>query len=272
MKFLHFSDLHLCKKRSVFLYGINPADRLEKALDHAKLFHQDAQFLVITGDLANWGEKDAYENLSTIAESFPLPIVIIAGNHDNPNLIKERFPIFDGKLEDLKKGIWLGKEVRSNKESFIFLDSTGGTGHGGAFPLERADELDHRLETIPDLRVFLFLHHPPLSLGVPSMDPIRLQEPIYLKRIIEKHRSQIQCLFMGHLHRPIQGCWLGVPFFIVRSLAHQVEMNEIPQGDGGQWQIPGNDETPEYNVVTISEQSFYVHSERFLEKNRKFWL
>lgn len=272
MKFLHFSDLHLCKNRSDLLYGINPTDRLVKALRHVQQFHKDANFLVITGDLANYGEKSAYEDLSSIFENFSIPVIIIPGNHDNPKLIDDIFPIFDGKIQDLKKGIWLGKEIRSEKDCFIFLDSTGGVGHSGAFPIERAQDLDRRLTENADRHIYLFLHHPPLCLGVPSMDPIRLQDPFYLQSVIEKHRSQIRCLFMGHLHRPIKGSWRGIPFVIVRSLAHQVEMNEPPKGDGGQWQIPGNDETPEYNVITIQKENFYVHSERFLEKTRKFWL
>lgn len=272
MKFLHFSDLHLCEDPSDLLYGIKPFERLQKALQHAQRFHKDADFLVITGDLANLGKRKAYENLILATKDYFVPVIVIAGNHDNPQLMRELFVAFDGNISNLEKGIWLGKEIQTEKESFIFLDTTGGLGHSGVFTKDRAQELSSRLANVGDRSVYLFLHHPPLSLGVESMDLIRLLDSTDLEEVVREYGSKIRCFFLGHLHRPIQGMWAGIPFSIVRSLAHQLELDEIPQGDGGQWGIPGNDETPEYNVVTIDEQSFFVHSERFLEQSRKFWL
>ena len=60
MKFIHISDIHLVSGDSL-LNGSVPSERLEKCLDDILKWRLDAEFCVISGDLSEFAEKEAYQ-------------------------------------------------------------------------------------------------------------------------------------------------------------------------------------------------------------------
>jgi 3',5'-cyclic AMP phosphodiesterase CpdA len=76
--------------------------------------------------------------------------------------------------------------------------------------------------------VLLFLHHPPLPVGIPFMDSIALRNPDALWETLAPHRARVRHIFHGHLHRPIAGSWRGVPLSSLRGTAFAVALAQRP--------------------------------------------
>jgi 3',5'-cyclic AMP phosphodiesterase CpdA len=87
LSFIHLTDLHLVAPGEE-LYGLDPAARLQAAVEsiisrHGPGCAAPAEFAVITGDLAHWGEVAAYEALKDILRPLPFPCHLLLGNHDD---------------------------------------------------------------------------------------------------------------------------------------------------------------------------------------------
>ena len=90
MKFIHISDIHLVS-RDGLLNGSVPSERLEKCLDDILKWHSDAEFCVISGDLSEFAEKEAYQSLKNRVQEFPIPFFLMIGNHDDRDLFQTVF-------------------------------------------------------------------------------------------------------------------------------------------------------------------------------------
>ena len=55
MKFVILTDTHFVA-RGRKLYGLDPTERLGTAVERINRDHPDISFVIVTGDLAHWGE------------------------------------------------------------------------------------------------------------------------------------------------------------------------------------------------------------------------
>ena len=90
MKFIQFTDLHFVP-RGKTLHGLDPYKRLEACIDDINRHHGDAEMCVITGDLAQSGQLDAYRDLRTCLSRLNLPVRLMVGNHDRRKQMLEVF-------------------------------------------------------------------------------------------------------------------------------------------------------------------------------------
>lgn len=77
-KILFLSDLHMTEAGQTII-GLDPAERLARALDHALANHGDAAHVLILGDLAHHGSPAEYERLATVIARCRLPITATSG-------------------------------------------------------------------------------------------------------------------------------------------------------------------------------------------------
>jgi 3',5'-cyclic-AMP phosphodiesterase len=259
-KFLHLTDVHLVGQ-GLALYGLDPARRLALCIDSMLEEHADAQLCVVTGDLAHVGHPAAYRELAAQLGRLPMPVLPILGNHDDRANFREHFPQVpvdaDGFVQyERAVGPYRG----------LFLDTNEpGVSHG-VLCERRASWLAQRLAE-DDREVLLFLHHPPLPLGIPSMDRIALLDTAPLRRALEGQERRIRHVFFGHIHRPISGSWNGIPFSTLRGTNHQVGLRLDATA-----RIPGTHEPPQYGVVLLGRESVVVHLHDFLDGSDRFFL
>jgi 3',5'-cyclic-AMP phosphodiesterase len=76
MKFVILTDTHLVPDGRR-LYALDPARRLEGALHAINRDHDDLAFVILTGDLAHWGEQGAYEALKDRLAILRIPVVLM---------------------------------------------------------------------------------------------------------------------------------------------------------------------------------------------------
>ncbi|MDP2696735.1 phosphodiesterase [Thalassospira sp.] len=207
MKFIHLSDTHL-RARDDFSRLPHPGETLRAVIDEINAYHADAEICVLTGDLTHHGRPDQYDHIAGLLSTLTMPVIAIPGNHDVRGPMIDAFP--DTPVDE-NGFINFGRTVGGIR--FVMLDSVvPGTHHGTLCPA-RLDWLSRELDHYRDLPTFLFMHHPPLEMGLPFLDSIRMESDVALAHILKDH-PQVKYMFFGHLHRPCTGVWQGIPFAV----------------------------------------------------------
>jgi len=253
LKFIQITDLHLTGTDEP-LYGINTTERLSLCLRHVFENHLDAEFVVITGDLVHKGAEAGYVLLKEKLAEAPIPVHLLLGNHDSRITFRAAFPDAPLLADRFVQG---SSDTRHGR--FIFLDSSTPGEAWGSMCNERLSWLAERIDTAPKGGAFLFCHHPPFPVGIAKMDSIYLRDADALRECLIPRKERIRHLFVGHLHRPVSGSWLGIPFSTVRGISHQIGLDF-----SGSDQLKITKEAPSYAVVLVSTEHVVVHTCDFL--------
>lgn len=263
LQFIHLTDPHLAPPGET-LYGLDPAARLRAAIaDIARRHGPDgptpAAFAVLTGDLTHHGQADSYALLREILADLPMPAHLLLGNHDERDAFRAAFPDAPVDPDGFVQSVLDTPEAR-----LVMLDTKWPGTAAGGLCARRLVWLKARLEeTAAD--VLLFLHHPPMPVGIHKMDQIPLLHARELAEVLEPHRGRIRHLFHGHLHRPLAGSWRGIPLSSLRATSHQIalDLQEMPV-------VPGSHEPPAYALVRVTEDHVVVHTHDFLDPTATF--
>ncbi|MCC9626108.1 phosphodiesterase [Thalassospira sp. MA62] len=210
MKFIHLSDLHILARNDTSRKPDAEAT-LRKVISEINLYHGDAEICVITGDITHRGYPEQYEQANDILAELDIPYILIPGNHDVRDAFKDAFPTMP---VDANGFVNFGQTF--NGVRFIMMDSLVPGHHHGTLCAQRLAWLRDELTAHKETPTFLFMHHPPMKMGLPFMDTIRLDTEAELAEIVTSN-PQIKHLFFGHLHRPATGTWKGVPFLLAAS-------------------------------------------------------
>jgi len=260
MKFIQITDPHLVTPGER-LFGLDPLARFEACIDSINTQHGDAEFAVITGDLADRGEPAAYAALKAALGRLRLPYHLLLGNHDDRAVFFDAFPDSPRDQDGFVQYV-----LETGIGRFLCLDTLE-TGQGwGSLCARRLAWLERELDRSDDRLVFLFMHHPPFRSGIKRMDEIALASPEHFARIVDGRRN-IRHLFFGHLHRPVAGSWHGIPISTMRATAHQVALDFVIEG-----KVPGSHEPPAYAVVLLSGDTVVVHTHDYMDASPRFFL
>lgn len=263
MKFVILTDTHFVPNGRK-LYGLDPAARLAIAVDRINATHRDIAFVVVTGDLAHWGEKAAYESLAAQLDRLKAPVILMLGNHDKRDTFRAVFP-----QADCDEHGFVQRMRVTDAATIVTLDTLNEDtpDHAGLLCAARLRFLEGALTLAPtDRPLLLFQHHPPFDSGLRYMDTIKLANGDDEWDLIARTRKP-DYIFMGHLHRPIAGTWHGIPFHIQRALTHQVAFDFEAEGH-----IPGTHEAPDYAFVTVADGNVVIHQCSFLYDGPAFSL
>lgn len=249
MKIIHISDIHLTIPGEE-MGGLDPHARLERAMADITAKHADAVRIIVTGDLAHWGEAEAYGALKNVVEGSPVPMRLLIGNHDDRATFRT---VFAEQATDTAGFINHAEVIEGT--TFLYLDSVGEKTHAGHFCATRRAWLEEQLTAAPRAR--LFLHHNPMSLGLPAEDKIALvpedQGPFL--DLLERFADKIEYIHFGHVHAPISGMVKGIPFSSIPSTGNQSypDLAEI------EW-LTGGPMEPAYYVLLINDRDTIIHS------------
>ena len=256
MKLLQVTDTHLVEEGAT-IYGIDPAARLEACVAHINAHHADARLCVLSGDLTNEGTPGAYRALKAILDRLEVPYHLMAGNHDDRATLAAAFP--DTPL-DQNGFVQYALETPAGR--LLMLDTVKPGDHGGRFCQLRAAWLGERLAEAGNDPVYVFMHHPPFPIGLPSMDRMALDDPAPFAAAVAG-RANIRHIFFGHVHRPVSGSWRGIAFSALPSTVHQVALDLETVSP-----VPKTREPPAYGVILIEPERTLVHVSPFLDDAR----
>lgn len=257
MKFIHLTDPHLTAAGDLFEIDVDA--RLRAAVTSINTHHADATLVMITGDIAHWGEVGAYTRARAILGDLVMPWYPLIGNHDVREAYLSGLP--EAPRNDDGQACF---RIDTDAGTFLALDTQVEGTHAGCIDDKQLVWLKGEFAaTTGD--VFLFMHHPPMPSGIAALDRIKLQNPDDLSTILDARPGRLRHLFFGHMHRAFHGSWRGIPFSTVKSTAHQVvaELND----DGP---LISSREMPAYAVVLVTTESVAVHDVSFLEEDKAF--
>ena len=237
MRFLHLSDLHLCSSPEAIIYGVNPYENLQKAIEKIQAMKDSIDLCVITGDISNDGSEESYELADKALSVLPFPVYVTNGNHDNyHNLMEHRH----AKL--------LSKPIMSLQGiDFLFLNSIALAEDGSN--RSKGFLNDHELERVKKVKdqknpTILLMHHPVLA----SSSWMDRRILINRKDLISIVTSipQIVAVLSGHNHYSFQNR-LG-PCFYSTSPSISTSYNPLLRPYEENW-------TPGFDIVSYQSDS-----------------
>ena len=256
MKIIHLTDPHIIGAVRANLFGLNPTDRLKKAIKSINRDHSDAKFIAITGDLADNATRKAYKNYKHIIGSSKIPVYSILGNHDNRGFFKEVFTEF-------KNNDFIQFDIAIKDCAFIFLDTLDSGNMNGLLCSKRYEWLKDKLKKYKKHNVYIFMHHHPVECGLYEFDTTaRFKNKSKFWKILGKYKN-IRHISFGHLHRIMTATRDGVSMHCTRSTAFQVALSMKTKAE-----CLTNKEKPTYAVMDINGADFRVHHHEFLDENK----
>jgi 3',5'-cyclic AMP phosphodiesterase CpdA len=211
----HLSDPHL---RTDAL-AAEPAASLRLALGRVLALDPRPDCVVITGDLTEYGDVDSYAQLREVIGAFPLPLHLTTGNHDNPAAMLDVF----GGTSFLGGGTSAHYAVAHPGFTVVALDSWRPDGPAGQLGDDQLSWLDDVLGQRPDVPAFVCLHHPPVAVGVPFLDGMRLENGPALGAVLARHGNVARVL-AGHVHRAISVPFAGTLVTVAPSTYRQTSL------------------------------------------------
>lgn len=190
----HLSDPHI----TTGPLGAAPAQGLYQALGRGLAISPSPALFIITGDLVDRGSRAEYEALYELIHRFPSPLYLVPGNHDDPSVFLEVF----GGTRFVEHGVLTHFCVERDDLTLVCLDSSVVGSAGGRLTDEQLSFVDETLSRRPETPAFVALHHPPVDLGMPFLDNMRLSNGDELGAILDRHRNVVRVL-AGHVHRPV---------------------------------------------------------------------
>ena len=260
LKLLQVTDTHM-PAAGQLIYGVDARARLDACVDDINRHHRDADLCLFTGDLVNHGAEAEYANLKGALDRLEVPWRLMVGNHDDRAMIKRMFPATPGE------GGHLQSVIDTDLGRLLLLDTLDPGKSSGILCEERLAWIDRHTSERPDCPLYVFLHHPPLAVGIEYMDGIALRNPEALWQRLAPHAARIRLMVFGHLHRPVSGLWRGVPFAACPSTVHQVSLELGPQPEP---HLNFNLEPPCYAIVQIDADNIVVHQQRYTDNWKTF--
>jgi Icc protein len=225
--------------------------RLGAAIEHLNALSPRPDCVLITGDLADQGNDEEYEEFVRLVEAIEMPVHFVIGNHDDRAVMVEHLD-FPAPLP----GGWLQYCVEDYDVRLILLDSTNDVHHLAEFCGERLAWLRARLAEQPERPTLVAIHHPPFNTGIAFLDAEGAAWADDLVALLGEH-DNVQLVVSGHVHRPIQSVVGGVLANICPSTAQQttLDLAENPSVDSLFVLEP-----PAFQVHRINEGQVVTHT------------
>ena len=144
--------------------------------------------VLISGDLADHGADNEYEQLRGLVAQIGAPLYVLPGNHDDRAALRRRFGVPGADDEPVQYAADLGP-LR-----LVALDTSRPGEDPGELDAERLAWVEQALAESPETPTLLALHHPPVTTGIPIVDEIGLAPgytlslhdalPIYRKSVV----------------------------------------------------------------------------------------
>lgn len=215
------TDFHIAITGDPFEDENQTQAHLSAAVAHINALDPLPDVVLATGDLVNNGSAQEYDILRQIFASLSPPVLMIPGNHDHRDNMRDAFPDHDYLRQDPD---FLHYAIDQYPLRLIGLDTLIPGQQGGEICAERCKWLEARLSEMPSRPTVVFLHHPPFRTGLWHMDNMGLANPGPLKSVVSKH-DQIERILCGHLHRPVTFKFAGAVLTVAPGTAHQIELS-----------------------------------------------
>lgn len=242
---IHVSDPHFLAGDARLGGRFDVEAAFERTLDAIAAVHPNPDAIVVTGDLTDLGEPEAYARLRArvepVAEALRAPVVWVAGNHDERPAM--RAALLDAApTQEPVVGVWDLNGLR-----LIALDTSVPGWHHGDLDDAQLDWLAAELAVAAPHGTLLAMHHPPLPSHVPLFDILELQHQDELARVIEG--TDVRGILAGHLHYSAHGMFAGVPVSVASATCYTMNLARPAT------EVNGMDAAQSFQLVHVRENT-----------------
>lgn len=189
------TDSHLLAHPTAQIRGCNPWLSFNAVLHQVVQCQPDG--LLLTGDLAERGEADAYRHLVDAIAPLQLPSYWLPGNHDQLDTLQQLFQFLPAS-----QGL---KSIDLDSWRLILLDSVlpqakFGEGYLSAQQLQL---LRCYLTDPPTKPTLIALHHHPIPVGIDWVDQMQVQNAQKFLTLIDQFPNTKLVVF-GHIHHEFE--------------------------------------------------------------------
>jgi 3',5'-cyclic-AMP phosphodiesterase len=191
IRLIQITDTHIFESDDSAFDGFDTSASLQRVIEHIKLREEQADMVLLTGDLVHESFNLAYEKLKNQLHSLSMPVFCLPGNHDDPTLMY--------KLLN-EKNIHTNKTIKLQNWRILLLNTHLPESHSGRLEAKELAFLEQGLEESHSNNVLIGLHHPPVPIGSSWMDAMALQNPEEMFSILDKY-NEVKGLVWGHIHQ-----------------------------------------------------------------------
>ena len=192
---LQLSDLHPFANPDERLFGIPTRELLAEVLAHVQASGLRPDHVVVTGDHTHDELPETYAAVRDLLEPFLDRLWLLPGNHDDRAVLRaafdDRIPVDGaGRITfSFRAGDWL----------CLGLDTHVPGAVSGRIGADQVGWIREQLDQHRPRAAVLFMHHPPVELGLAWLDRIGLEDARLLQDLLaEEPRIRLVCC--GHVH------------------------------------------------------------------------
>lgn len=242
---IHVSDPHFLAEGARLGGRYDVEANFARTLEAIRRVHPHPAAIVITGDLADLGEPDAYRRLRAavepVAAELDTVVVWVAGNHDERPAL--RAGLLDlAPTEEPVTGVWDLDGLR-----LIALDTSVPGWHHGDLDRAQLDWLAGILAEPAPHGTLLAMHHPPVPSHLPLFDILELQHQDELAAVIRD--TDVRGILAGHLHYSAHGMFAGVPVSVSSATCYTMNVAR-PAAD-----VNGMDAAQAFQLVHVHPET-----------------
>jgi 3',5'-cyclic-AMP phosphodiesterase len=202
-RFLHVTDIHATAGRD------RPEDSLA-ALDRVVAIANELRpapdFVVLSGDLTDEGDRESYAALATRLAALEAPVIFALGNHDHRAAFREVFGGHPGAADAP-----LDHESLIGGVHVVVLDTSEPGRVSGTLEAGQLEYLAAALDRHPGMPKVIVMHHPPfLEPGTGRRwSQLGAEDTDRLARTLAGR--EVALILSGHVHLDRLRLWQGVP-------------------------------------------------------------
>lgn len=238
---IHVSDPHFLAGGARLGGRFDVEQNFARTLDAIRRVHPHPAAIVVTGDLADLGEPEAYRRLRAaidpVAAALDTVVIWVAGNHDERPALRESLLDLP-PTEEPVTGVWDLDGLR-----VIALDTSVPGWHHGDLDEAQLAWLAGVLEEPAPHGTLIAMHHPPLPSHLPLFDILELRHQDELAAIIRG--SDVRGILAGHLHYSAHGDFAGVPVSAASATCYTMNVS-LPAAD-----VNGMDAAQAFQLVHV---------------------
>jgi 3',5'-cyclic AMP phosphodiesterase CpdA len=213
----HVSDTHLLAGGKLQYGVVDTVQHLAMALDRLSRIDPPPQAIVLTGDLADRGEPEAYSQLRSmiepVAERMGAQVVWCMGNHD------DRTAYAQGLFGAEPTPEVLDRVYDVDGLRVVALDTSVPNYHHGEISEEQYSWLASVLAEPAPLGTILAMHHPPIAVPMlPAAAIIELDDQPRLATALQG--TDVRMILGGHFHYSSYGTFAGIPVSVASATCY----------------------------------------------------
>ena len=215
------SDTHIKKNDQLAYNKVDTQKALKKCVSHINKLLPKPDMVVFSGDNVDFGNEEEYILFKSIIEELTIPFYIIPGNHDLNENLKKVF--YEHQWDDDSN--FLNFSLDDFPLQIIGLDSSIPKTNYGELCKKRLSWLEKQLIKLKNKKALVFMHHPPIKVGIDHMDIQNLKKGSKeLGKLLQKYPNVIG-IACGHVHRSSFTLWNNTIVSTAPSPSHQVVLD-----------------------------------------------